>query len=529
VGIHVKLLGAFVLVALFAGLLGVFSIESIEQLSNVQSTTYRDVFGGTHLLATWVDRAWHTRRAVLAYAVSDQPAQRAALREQIAAADVELQQLTQSIDDADTDREEVDPLAGVVTAWSEYREWRDAALAAADAANDPGIVASAYKDDGARLDAALDNAIDHFLTSKNEAGAQYEMSAQVTYEQMRRLAMALSLAAALVAVGVGLAMSRHVAGAAREIASAAEGLARGELDQRIAIDSSDELGRMAASFRSMIEYQQHMAQVANAIARGDLSHDVEPKSDLDVLGTAFRHMAANLRQLVTDLQRADEWKRRAAVRTATLNEQTLRRIGADLHDGPCQSLAFALIGMDSETATTHTTATIRSAVTDALAELRTIAAGLRPPELLGLSLRQVVERGVRTHERRSGARVRVDLDGLTATDAEMSVKVALFRALQEALSNAARHARGAEVTVRAWLADDWLWLTIADRGPGFPESGAATERLGLASMRERAELLGGQFRLASAPGCGTQVQLCWPLSPQIAADIDTEVALSDAA
>jgi signal transduction histidine kinase len=480
VGVHVKLLGGFVLVALFTGLLGMFSIESIEQLNNTQRTTYRDVFGGTHLLATWLDRAWNTRRAMLTYAVSEDAADRAVLRERIAAADVELQQLTQAIDDVDTDREEVDELAQVVATWHEYSQWRDAALAAADAANDPGLVAAAYQADGARLDAALDTAIDRFLTSKQANGAQYEASAQATYEQMRRLAIALSIAAACLAVGVGFTMARHVAGAAKQISAAADGLSRGELDQRVEIDSSDELGRMAVSFRAVIMHQ---------------------------------------RQLMIELQRAQERLRQAAMRTATLNEQALRRIGADLHDGPCQSLSFALMRMDS--------GTVRSAVSDALSELRTIAAGLRPPELVGLSVAEVVERGVRDHERRSGTRVRVNLDGLSAPDAEISVKVALFRALQEALSNAARHARGAEVSVRAWLVDDWLWLTIADRGPGLPATRRTAEpHLGLASMRERAELLGGRFRLASTPGCGTQVQLCWPLKPQLAAEIDTELALS---
>jgi signal transduction histidine kinase len=295
-----------------------------------------------------------------------------------------------------------------------------------------------------------------------------------------------------------------------------------------------------------------MARVANAIAHGDLSQDVEPKSELDVLGTAFRRMSGNLRVLVAELQQAlsharmllsekegyaatvreqvvklsrlldenatlHERLRRAALRTATLNEEALRRIGADLHDGPCQALAFALLRLDLD-GDTESGQPVRGVIADALAELRSIATGLRPPELVDLTLRQVVERGVRDHERRSGTSVQLDVAGL-ATDAGMPVKVALYRALQEALSNATRHAAGAEVSVRAWVAEDWLWLNVADRGPGFAASSRESgSRLGLASMRERAELLGGQFEVASAPGHGTRVQLCWPLLPQCSDD-----------
>jgi signal transduction histidine kinase len=145
-------------------------------------------------------------------------------------------------------------------------------------------------------------------------------------------------------------------------------------------------------------------------------------------------------------------------------------------------------------------------------ELRSIATGLRLPELAELRLPEVVERAVRDHERRSGGAPRLELGDLS-TDAAVDVKIALFRALQESLSNATRHANGAEITVRVWAADDWLWLRVADGGPGFATNGARSRgRLGLTSMRERAELLGGRFRLVSDPGHGTMVELCWPIA-----------------
>jgi signal transduction histidine kinase len=86
--------------------------------------------------------------------------------------------------------------------------------------------------------------------------------------------------------------------------------------------------------------------------------------------------------------------------------------------------------------------------------------------------------------------------------------------LQEALSNATRHGKGTEVTVKACVRREQLCLTVTDRGPGFVASTACDKgRLGLASMRERAELLGGRFRVQSSRR-GTSVHLRWPIPPR---------------
>jgi signal transduction histidine kinase len=71
------------------------------------------------------------------------------------------------------------------------------------------------------------------------------------------------------------------------------------------------------------------------------------------------------------------------------------------------------------------------------------------------------------------------------------------------------------VSARVWTEDDELRLTVSDRGHGFvPDQAEKKGRLGLASMRERAELLGGTMDIESRPGHGTTVQLSWPLSDQ---------------
>ncbi len=215
-----------------------------------------------------------------------------------------------------------------------------------------------------------------------------------------------------------------------------------------------------------------------------------------------------LRELLGQNARLQERVRLAAGRTTTLNEQALRRISADLHDGPGQALALALLRLDSLESSVDARspdfATVHGAVRDALNEVRSISAGLRLPELGPLELSAVAERAIGTHiDRQLGRLPRC---------APLEIKIALLRTLQESLSNASRHGAGQDVAVDLKMDRDGLLLEVADSGPGFDLNALATSRgLGLAGMRERAQLLGGSFQVESRPGSGTRVRVRWPL------------------
>jgi signal transduction histidine kinase len=215
--------------------------------------------------------------------------------------------------------------------------------------------------------------------------------------------------------------------------------------------------------------------------------------------------------------------RQAAGRTTALNEQSLRRISADLHDGPGQALALALLRLDNLQLPCQDAdedclrkradfETVHSAVRDALSDLRAISAGLRLPELERMTLAELASRAIDDHTRRSRVMVQRRLESLP-DQAPLPIKIALLRTLQEALSNATRHGRGSEVRVELVDAAGWLRLTVSDSGPGFDtRSAERSGGLGLAGMRERAELLGGAFEVTSTPGVGTRVEACWPLA-----------------
>jgi signal transduction histidine kinase len=218
---------------------------------------------------------------------------------------------------------------------------------------------------------------------------------------------------------------------------------------------------------------------------------------------------------------------RAARRTTELNEQYLRRISAELHDGPAQELALALLRIDSLAAPDGVAVgaspssprsvdseldRIQTSLTQALEEMRAIAAGLRLPALEKLSFAETVQRVVQNHERRTDSRVDIEI-GPVPEPAPLPTKITAYRLIQEALSNAYRHGGGAAQVVTVSAIGEELEIKISDGGPGFDVSmPPADGHLGLAGMRERVESQGGTFDVRSRPGDGTSVRVLLPLA-----------------
>lgn len=238
----------------------------------------------------------------------------------------------------------------------------------------------------------------------------------------------------------------------------------------------------------------------------------------DTIVRQQRALRAQVTELSTLLEQNEQLRgrvRAAAERTTTLSERTLRRISSDLHDGPGQMLALAMLRLErlhTRPAADAEFNDLRSALTDALRDMRSIAAGLRLPELKSLSTADTVQRVVDDHARRSGTKVELAMDEPVG-EASLPTKIALFRALQELLSNSTRHGNVEDVTVRVETSSDgWLRASVSDAGPGFDDEQVGAEgRLGLAGIREQAELLGGGFEVSRPDDGGVTVTVSWPL------------------
>lgn len=202
--------------------------------------------------------------------------------------------------------------------------------------------------------------------------------------------------------------------------------------------------------------------------------------------------------------------RRGAVET---NERVLRRIGADLHDGPAQLIGLALLRLDNllpeegppdVTLMRREMEKIRGALNSSLTEIRVLSSGIAPPALDRVEPRDAIEMAVGNHEDLTGTTVDCEIGDLPRSLPAL-IKTCLYRFAQEGLTNAFRHAKGAGQVVRAGMEGDVMFLEVQDDGPGFALDyvPSAQRGLGLAGLRDRVESLGGTFIVRSEQGRST--------------------------
>ncbi|WP_169980871.1 GAF domain-containing sensor histidine kinase [Microbispora sp. H10836] len=198
------------------------------------------------------------------------------------------------------------------------------------------------------------------------------------------------------------------------------------------------------------------------------------------------------------------------------------RMARELHDAVSQKLfslrltaraAAALARTDPERAAEAIDRVERMAG-EALTELRAVIVELRPPELdrhgLVESLRKQVALLDRLHPMTVAFTAEGEPPGDSGSDSAPEIEVAVLRVAQEALHNAVRHARAARIDVRLAHEEAGLVLEVSDDGAGFDSTGldgAGVHGLGLPSMSDRAQAVGGRLSVSSAPGRGTTVRL----------------------
>jgi signal transduction histidine kinase len=197
---------------------------------------------------------------------------------------------------------------------------------------------------------------------------------------------------------------------------------------------------------------------------------------------------------------------RSSLRAAALNETYLRSVGADLHDGPAQHIAYASLRLDSEMLVDAKTSPdmrekelswIRSSLAEAMREIRTICRGLVLPEIEGSSFAEIIERVVSAHETRTASTVSRSVED-DRSDLSAAVKICVYRFVQEALNNAYRHGGGIEQSVTARVRDGEVRIEVRDQGDGFDPNEVRPTSLGLAGLRERVDSLGGDFDIKTS-------------------------------
>lgn len=214
-----------------------------------------------------------------------------------------------------------------------------------------------------------------------------------------------------------------------------------------------------------------------------------------------------------------ERSERASARVAELNEQFIRNIGADLHDGPAQLISFSLLKVDeigratAKASRDKSLKLMHSALDEAMREIRSIAKGLLLPDITDLPLSSVIERAVRAHEARTHTQVALSTAEMSGPLSQ-AVRICVFRFVQEGLNNAWRHGGGVGQEVRSSLEASTLHVSVSDRGTDSAklDEAASSGRLGLYGLRERVESLGGTLTIKGQPEGGSLIQMSLDLS-----------------
>jgi signal transduction histidine kinase len=226
--------------------------------------------------------------------------------------------------------------------------------------------------------------------------------------------------------------------------------------------------------------------------------------------------------------------------SANVNERFLNRLGADLHDGPVQMLAVAVLWLDRLTGKKSRSAKeksddyenvqlIKSTVKDALREVRSLATGLALPELANSSLNETLRLVVDAHKMRTKTSVELDHEILPG-HISATLNDTIYRFVQEGLNNSFRHAGGRGQKVMAKVEDDVLIVEVADSGEGFNIGKAPSLplHLGLSGMRNRITAIGGQFEIQSSKIDGTVLRARIPLESFVVKNVqeNAEVAFT---
>ncbi|MCC2608474.1 sensor histidine kinase [Neorhizobium petrolearium] len=229
---------------------------------------------------------------------------------------------------------------------------------------------------------------------------------------------------------------------------------------------------------------------------------------------ALTQRVTELSELLSQNKALHAKAQRASLRATALNESYLRRLGADLHDGPAQLVAYAALRVDSRLLTDPRTphqarekevSTIKARLDEAMDEIRSICSGLVLPQIETAELPDVLKRAVDAHRQRTGLDVALSMTN-GSKSLPPSAKICIYRFVQEALNNGFRHGGGVDQSVRQTFDNGNVVIEVADHGPGFDPASVGPDGLGLAGLRERIESLGGTFNIFTSKS-GTTVRM----------------------
>ena len=236
--------------------------------------------------------------------------------------------------------------------------------------------------------------------------------------------------------------------------------------------------------------------------------------------------SVSIGQDISERKRADEERRRLLQRLITAQEDERRHLSRELHDNLGQYLSALLLGLESlarvpnlPPAAVNQLSYLTETTKQFELDVHSLALELRPTTLDDLGLEAALSSFAREWSRRHDGRIKVvfNSSGFGNPDIRLpfDVEVAIYRLVQEALTNASRHSNAHIVSIILERDNKQVRVTIEDDGVGFDvekvlSSPVENRRLGLMSMQERVQMVGGEFKIDS--GAGTTIVVTIPIA-----------------
>jgi methyl-accepting chemotaxis protein len=290
-GIRTKLLSAFAVVMLLAAIVGITGILNLSKVNDLAVLVYDEPFTFDSNLSAASARLADIDSQVQHELLDTSEANRGKFRSAIQADSDEIDRLLalNTVNAEGTSRNQT--WGAFPSNWKHYQEAIASVNNAIDNKDATGASRLYFEQTIPSFEQST-NDLTELAQTDNDEATSLDTQIDATYSSTMTLMIIMLVIAFLVGGGISFFLSTRIAKSLKRVVVATDGLAKGELDQTIDINSKDELGDMADGLRRMIAYQNQMAGIAEAIARGELADSVQPQSSRDVFGNAFQRTVA---------------------------------------------------------------------------------------------------------------------------------------------------------------------------------------------------------------------------------------------
>lgn len=322
---------------------------------------------------------------------------------------------------------------------------------------------------------------------------------------------------------------RHLASVSQDFSRYSDRLIREAYEQteRLQVELSVARERENALRKKRDELERSLLNVKNMMEKAEkmVSH----------VGVAMDYLHGSIERI------ADHWegikaRSQMGARIIRAQEEERRRVAREIHDGPAQAMANVVLRAEicerlfasGRDEVRQELAHLKTLVKESLRELRRIIFNLRPMALDDLGLVPTLHRYLENLREHEAAPVHLTVKGTEARLGSMQ-EAAVYRVVQEAVNNARKHAQASAINVTLEFVDNqYITITVEDDGIGFDIQAlqaewAERESFGLMSMKERIELLDGEFFVSSVAGEGTRIVARVPFSEEARQESETSL------